>query len=282
MMLNRTLLHRTPLFLAGGLGLLAISVAPAAAPNTLSAEERRQGFDLLFDGRSFSGWTQGGNWVVEDGALFCRERGGDVYYVSKIVPDDFELRFSWKVAKGVNSGVLYRPGQVEYQILDDANSNYGKNPRTKASAIFFCMAPSRDVTRPFGGWNEGRIVCQGTVIQHWLNGVKVMDFDYTDPKWAHNVALLRIRGWAPPYSGNLAARGGFLRLQFHGGHVWYRSLRWRVIPKGEKLERSELKELPMTEEALKIQERRIRGIQNRLKDEVQHMDEVLARLGAGP
>jgi hypothetical protein len=264
--------------------LLAAAVFPetrAASPNTLDATERRLGFELLFDGRSFDGWTQGGNWVVEGGALFCRERGGDVYYVKQFVPDDFELRFEWKVAKGVNSGVLYRPGQVEYQILDDANSNYGKNPRTRAAALFFCMAPSRDVTRPHGEWNEGRIVCKGSVIQHWLNGVKVIDFDYTDPKWAHNVALLKIRGWAPPYGGDLAARRGFLHLQYHGGHVWFRSLRMRVIPPDESLPRSVVEEMPMTPEALKIEQARIRGIQSRLNDAAGGMEEMLKKLNSG-
>jgi hypothetical protein len=262
--------------LAGG-WLLALLAAPlpAASSNTLDAEERKLGFELLFDGRSFERWAQGGNWVIEDGALFCRDRGGDVYYTGQFVPDDFELRFEWKVAKGVNSGVLYRPGQVEYQVLDDANSNYGKNPRTKAAALFFCVAPSRDVTRPPGEWNEGRIVCQGTVIQHWLNGEKVIDFDYADPKWTHNVALLRSRGWAPPYSGDLAARRGFLRLQYHGGHVWFRSLRMRTIPKGETVPRSDVREMPMTAEALKIEQGRIRGIQARLKEEIARMDAQL-------
>ena len=257
--------------------LLALLAAPlpAASPNTLDAGERKLGFELLFDGRSFDRWTQGGNWVIEDGSLFCRDGGGDVYYTGQFMPDDFELRFEWKVAKGVNSGVLYRPGQIEYQVLDDANSNYGKNPRTKAAAIFFCMAPSRDVTRPHGEWNEGRIVCQGTVIQHWLNGEKVIDFDYADPKWAHNVALLRSRGWAPPFSGDLAARRGFLRLQYHGGHVWFRSLRMRTIPKGESVPRSDVTEMPMTAEALKIEQSRIRGIQSRLKEEVSRMDAQL-------
>lgn len=263
-------------WLASALLVAALAAPPlSAAPNTLSAEERTQGFALLFDGSSHERWVHGGNWVIEDGSLFCRDRGGDVYYTGQFVPDDFELLFEWKVAKGVNSGVLYRPGQIEYQVLDDANSNYGKNPRTKAAALFFCMAPSRDVTRPHGEWNEGRIVCQGTVIQHWLNGEKVIDFDYADPKWAHNVALLRSRGWAPPFSGDLAARRGFLRLQYHGGHVWFRSLRMRTIPKGESVPRSDVREMPMTAEALKIEQSRIRGIQSRLKEEVSRMDAQL-------
>lgn len=204
--------------------------APAAtAP--LSAEEQRLGFESLFDGQSFTGWEQKGNWVIADGAFYRKDKGGDLTWKVKHVPDDFELRFEWKVSKGCNSGVYYRPGQYEYQVLDNVGSPYGENPRQAAASLFFCMAPSRDVTRPLGEWNEGRIVGKGTVIQHWLNGEAVIDFDYTDPKWAKEVELLRIRG------ANLAARGAFLRLQDHGQDVWFRNLRLRTVPPEEKLAR---------------------------------------------
>jgi len=225
--------------------------APLAEPNTLSEAEQRLGFRLLFDGRSDAGWQHAGNWVVEDGALYRKQRGGDLTYTAAKVPDDFELRFEWKVSKGCNSGVYYRPGQYEYQILDDANSPYGENPRQSAASLFFCMAPSKDATRPFGAWNQGRIVGKGTVIQHWLNGEKVIDFDYTDPRWAQEVELLRIRG------ADLAARGAHLRLQDHGDDVWFRSLRIRAIPPDEQLERSAFTPMPIPEEALRKEHERV-------------------------
>ena len=64
------------------------------------------------------------------------------------------MRFEWKVSKGCNSGVYYRPGQVEYQVLDNVHSPYGENARQAAGSLFFCMAPSEDATRPFGEWNS--------------------------------------------------------------------------------------------------------------------------------
>ncbi|MFO7903074.1 MAG: 3-keto-disaccharide hydrolase [Planctomycetota bacterium] len=222
-----------------------------ATPNTLSEEEQRLGFQLLFDGRTDAGWKHNGNWVVEEGTLFRKERGGDITYTVAKVPDDFELRFEWKVSKGCNSGVYYRPGQYEYQILDDANSPYGENPRQSAASLFFCMAPSKDATRPFGQWNEGRIVGKGPVIQHWLNGEKVIDFDYTDPRWAEEVELLHIRG------ADLAARGANLRLQDHGADVWFRGLRLRTIPPDEWLERSEFTPMPIPVEALRKEQARV-------------------------
>jgi hypothetical protein len=138
-------------------------------------------FTSRFDGRTFAGWEQKGNWVIEDGAFFRQAKGGQLTCTAHAVPDDFELRFEWKVSKGCNRGVYYHPGQYEYQALDNAGSPCGQNPRQSAASLFFCMAPSRDAARPVGQWNEGRVVCKGSVIQHWLNGEKVIDFDYDEP-----------------------------------------------------------------------------------------------------
>ncbi|WP_039961896.1 3-keto-disaccharide hydrolase [Rhodopirellula europaea] len=203
-----------------------VGAATEAVP---SAEQSDAAPDFveLFDGKSFDGWEHGGNWRIEDGAFFRAAGGGSLTYKRTLVPDDFELRFEWKVSKGCNSGVYYRPGQVEYQVLDNVGSPYGENPRQSAASLFFCTAPSKDATRPVGEWNSGRVVCKGTVIQHWLNGQKVLDFDYTDPKWAEMVKLLTIRG------GDLTGRGGELWLQDHGQPVWYRNLRLREIPSDE-------------------------------------------------
>ena len=120
----------------------------AAAP--MDQEEQRLGFVALSDGKTFDGWKHPGNWEIKDGA-FARVRGtGQLTYEARTIPDDFELRFDWKVSKGCNSGVYYRPGQVEYQVLDDINSPYGENPRQSAASLFFCMAPSKRATRSVG------------------------------------------------------------------------------------------------------------------------------------
>ena len=211
-----------------GLSLWLVSgEGRAETPNQLTADEHAQGFVLLFEGADLTGWKHAGNWTVSEGAITRDGKGGSLVYQARKVPDDFELRFDWKVARGSNSGVYYRPGQYEYQILDNAVHHDGKNPRTSAASLYFCMPPSKDNTRPVGEWNSGRIVCQGTVIQHWLNGEKVIDFDYRDPRWTEQVELLRIRG------GNLEARGAHLSLQDHGDPVWYRNIKLREIPASE-------------------------------------------------
>jgi hypothetical protein len=204
--------------------------ATSFAQSPGAAGEKAPAFESLFNGTDFEGWQQKGNWVAENGAIFRKEKGGSLMYKTKPIPDDFELRFEWKISENGNSGIYYRPGQYEYQILHNQGHPDGRNPRTSAASLYFCMPPAKDATRPPGEWNQGRIICKGSVIQHWLNGEKVLDFDYKNPKWAEEVELLRVRG------GDVAARGAFLSLQDHGDLVWYRSLLLRAIPAEEKLE----------------------------------------------
>ena len=239
-----------------GLCLLLVWVPPLPGeqPNQLTSAERAAGFRLLFDGKSFNGWKQQGNWTIVEQALYRGRGGGGLTCVAQQIPDDFELRFQWKVARGSNSGVYYRPGQYEYQILDNAVHIDGKNPRTSAASLYFCMAPSRDVTRPVGKWNDGRIVCQGSIIQHWLNGQKVIDFDYTDKRWSQPVALLKKRG------GTLSARGRELFLQDHGDPVWYRTIRLRTIPKAETIPHQTVQPALIPPEIRKAEEEKLRRI----------------------
>lgn len=261
---------------AVSLAVIGVLVRSAAAG--ADAREQAAGFEVLCDGRSLEGWRTEGQWTIEDGGLCTKDDNALIHYTGRVMPDDFELRFEWKATKGANGGVLYRPGQYEYQILDNPNSQHGASPRTSAAALFFCMGPSRDATRPFGEWNEGRIVCKGTVIQHWLNGEKVIDFDYRDPRWTTNLDLLRVRCFRPPYGGDLGARGGFLRLQGHGQQVWYRNLRMRAIPAGEELSRSPFEPMPIPPAGVKYERARIQRILEQMKEEVARAERVLAAM----
>ncbi len=240
--------------------LLAMLLAPslrAEEPNQLTSDEEQAGFQSLFNGKDLSGWRHSGNWIVEDGAITRTEKGGSLVYADAKVPDDFELRFDWKVARGSNSGVYYRPTQYEYQILDNAVHADGKNPRTSAASLYFCMQPSEDATRPVGQWNTARIVCQGTVVQHWLNDVKVIHFDYADPKWASHVDLLKERG------GDLEARGANLSLQDHGDPVWFRNLRIRALEGDEAIDGMPVTPATIPEDVLAAEAAKLKGIVQR-------------------
>lgn len=235
----------------------AVADPPGEIPLAMSDEEKAAGFVAIFDGKNLDGWKHSGNWLVENGEITRNKRGGSLVYQASKVPDDFELRFEWKVARGSNSGVYYRPTQYEYQILDNSVHADGKNPRTSAASLYFCVQPSMDVTKPVGQWNAGRIVCKGTVVQHWLNGVKVIGFDYTNPAYKFNVDLLRERG------GNLEARGANLSLQDHGDPVWYRNLRWRKLSKDDQIDRTPVTPEKLSEEVLAAERKKLDGIVSR-------------------
>jgi len=232
----------------------------AGDANALTEAESAAGFEAIFDGKSLDdGWEHKGNWKVEDGVITREGKGGSLVYIAKTIPDDFELRFQWKVAKGSNSGVYYRPGQYEYQILDNSVHADGKNPRTSAASLYFCMAPSHDATKPVGEWNQGRIVGKGTIIQHWLNGKKVIHFDYSESKWAFNIDLLEKRG------AKLPARGADLSLQDHGDPVWYRAIKLRKLPADEKLDMKEVTPAKIADDVLEAERKKLEGIVNRRK-----------------
>lgn len=236
--------------------------AEPGSPNQLTKQEQEQGFELLFNGKDLKNWDQSGNWEVQEGVIARTGKGGSLTLKQQPLPDDFELKFEWKVGEGSNSGVYYRPGQYEYQVLDNQKHVDGKNPRTSAASLYFCMPPSQDATRPVGEWNQGRIVCKGTVIQHWLNGKKVIDFDYTDPRYAWHVELLANRG------AQLTDRGGVLYLQDHGDPVWYRGIKLRTIPGDESLDRSPVKPATVSDEALAAEQLKLQRImENRARQQ---------------
>lgn len=242
------------------ISLFSLAVLVPLLASALDPAEEKLGFVALADGKTFTGWKHGGNWEIRDGAFACIPGKGSLTYEKELVPDDFELRFEWKVSPLCNSGVYYRPGQVEYQVLDDAHPGHGDNPRQSAASLFFCMGPSKRATRPVGEWNTARIICKGSVIEHWLNEERVISFDYTDPKWAKEVELLRIRG------GNLAGRGGKLSLQDHGHDVAFRNLRMRKIPADEPLVPDpNFQPLPVPPAALAKEEARVRGMLEKAK-----------------
>ena len=123
------------------------------------------------------------------------------------------------------------------------------------------MQPSRDATRPVGEWNTGRVVCKGTVVQHWLNDEKVIDFDYKDPKNAFHVDLLTKRG------GDLTARGAHLSLQDHGNPVSYRAIKLRELGPGDKLDRTPVTPAVISDDILAAEKEKLDGIIKRREEQ---------------
>lgn len=206
---------------------LVAAAVYAAGPNALTPEEAAEGFRLIFDGRTLNGWRAvKTNWEVDDGALHLKHKGGSIAWVEQKLPRDFELRFEWMVGPAGNSGVHYRDGAFEYQILDSrAEKRY--KAVSAAGAIYQIAGAERDITNPPMHWNEGRIVAKGSRIQHWLNGQLVADVNLDAPEWADTLAKERKRRTEVPAPG--PAREGFLTFSDHTNTVWFRSVRLRIL-----------------------------------------------------
>jgi hypothetical protein len=207
------------------------------APNTLTPQERAEGWRLLFDGTTTAGWRgfkQTGppaGWQIVDGALTRVDKGGDI--VTETEFGDFELAFDWQVAPGGNSGVFFGVSEQatavwhaapEYQILDNAGHKDGASPVTSTGSNYALHAPTRDVSRPAGQWNSSRILVRGTHVEHWLNGERIVEYELGSPDWTARVAASKFKAY-PAYG---KVRPGRIALQDHGDRVAFRNIKIRV------------------------------------------------------
>jgi len=222
-------------------GWLAGAVLVQAAPNELNAAERTAGWKLLFDGKTTAGWHTfkqetfpAKGWVVEDGWLHCLgEKGGDI--VSDAQFDHFELRWEWKLAPGGNSGLKYfvtddRDSALghEYQMLDDEKHPDAKLAQGKrvTAAFYDVLKPTaKTPTRPMGEINQSRVVVRGNHVEHWLNGVKVLEYEAGSDAVKAAVADSKFKKLAD--FGSVLK--GHILLQDHESNVWFRDIKIREL-----------------------------------------------------
>ena len=210
-----------------------------ASQNTLTDAEKSAGWRLLFDGKTTTGWRNYGKptisdgWKVQDGTLTRVGAGGDIITTDQFA--NFELAIDWKIEPGGNSGVFYRASEdtdaiywnaPEMQVLDDAKHPDGQNPLTSAGAAYDLYPAPRGVVKPGGEWNTARLIVNGNHVEHWLNGVKLLEYEFGSPDWNSKVAASK---FAPhPHFGKNAQ--GHIGLQDHGNVVAFRNIKLRVLP----------------------------------------------------
>jgi hypothetical protein len=232
----------------GRLFLACLAIFAMAAIGNLSnaaettgqdgAKEKKEGFAPMVTDSSHDGWIGYSQkewpkgWEVADGELHRAGSSGDLMTEKEYA--DFDFRFEWKISEGGNSGVLYRvkPAMTpayytgpEYQVLDNARHADGKSPLTSAGSIYGLYAPAKDVAKPAGEWNEGRITIDHNRVSHYLNGQKVAEAELGSEDWNNGVAKSKFALW--PQFGKIAR--GHIVLQDHGNEVWYRNLRIKEL-----------------------------------------------------
>ena len=232
---------------------------PFQAPPALSPAETAAGWRLLFDGRTFAGWrgigspvVPEGHWTIEDGTIRkipTRDvplqadgqprQGGDLMTVATY--ENFELAFEWKISPGGNSGVKYNVSEdlslrlagnraalgFEYQILDDERHPDAKNGAHRTAAALYDLVPplAAKVLRSVGEYNSARIVFRAGHGEHWLNGIKVLEYDLGTPDMAARLQASKYKAIA----GFADRRPGHIVLQDHTDAVWFRNIKIRPL-----------------------------------------------------
>jgi hypothetical protein len=230
----------------------------ASSLNVLTKEEAGQGWILLFDGKTFNGWRGLGrnaapkeHWIIEDQAIkkvptkdVPRQAdgqplaGGDLMTIEAF--EDFELAFDWKISPAGNSGVKYNVSEemsvanapnraalgFEYQVLDDEKNADAKNgPNRTAAALYDLIPPQNQKLKPVGAYNTAKIVFKGSHGEHWLNGLKVLDYDLGTPRMNELLAKSKYKN-IPNFAQK---RKGHIVLQDHTDAVWYRNIKIRKL-----------------------------------------------------
>jgi 3-keto-disaccharide hydrolase len=222
------------LFLAFGVNAAR---AADAAPNTLSDQEKKAGFKLLFDGKTTNGWRSfkqdkiNPGWQVKDGALTRASEGaGDI--VSNDPYEAFELLIDYKISPGGNSGIMFHVDESqdtpwmtgpEIQIQD----NVGGHDPQKSGWLYQLYQPQTDATKPAGDWNSLRIIIapKGQKSSVYMNGQKYYEFVKGSDDWNDKVKKSKF-GQMPNFG---KPTKGYISLQDHGDDVAYRNIKIRVI-----------------------------------------------------
>jgi hypothetical protein len=223
-------------------------------PNQLSDSEKRKGWRLLFDGKTTAGWKLANatnfpkdGWAIQDGVLQVLgskkdslRKGGDIETVEEFA--NFELELDFKLTTGGNSGVKYfviddpkkRPGTglgPEFQILDDKvhpDAKEGINGNRTTGSLYDLITAenlsegsTEKRMNPPGKWNKMRIVSKDGHVEHWLNNLKMVEYDRHSQIFRNLVAKSKYN----TYPNFAQAPAGHILLQDHGDNVQFRSVK---------------------------------------------------------
>lgn len=204
----------------------------------------------LFDGNTFDGWKVYGSdsitseWEIIDGAIVCHSGAGEEnrgFSPTSLRTLDtfgnFEFELEYKIGKGGNSGIFYHVVESdeygydfqtgpEYQVLDDEFSRSESEPFKMVGSNYAMHAPTVEKQiNPYMQWNKVKIVYDNGRVEHWLNGIKLLEFEEGSDAWK---ALKAKSKWAETESYAKYKTGSF-SLQNHGDEVHYRNIRVRKL-----------------------------------------------------
>jgi len=196
---------------------------------------------ILFNGDDVSHWREFNNkdfpfdgWSIENEMLKTIVGGNKTDIITRDMYKDFELVLEWKVSPAGNSGIFYFATEKgdyiwqtapEMQVLDNTAHQDGRRKATSAGALYDLIPPAEDVSKKVGEFNEARIVAVKDHIEHWLNGKKILEYDYGSDDLKSLIAKSKFSSMPLFAKENT----GYIGLQHHGEEVWYRNIRIRKL-----------------------------------------------------
>jgi hypothetical protein len=239
--------------LFAGILLLSVSCQKGEQLNQLTKKEKAEGWVLLFDGKTNTGWRGvnkdnfPANWEIVDGTMHCKESGqgeagaadgGDILFTKDF--KNFVLRIEWKISEGGNSGIFYLGKEVEgwpiyktapeMQVLDNVkhpDANLGKDGNRQAGSLYDLIPAKPQNAKPVGEWNIVEItVYDGTVV-HKMNGQTVLEYHLWTDDWNKLVADSKFPALNPDWAN--VPHQGVIALQDHGDDVWYRNIKIKEL-----------------------------------------------------
>jgi hypothetical protein len=228
--------------------------AQSTADNQLTKADKKEGWKLLFNGKSLKGWRGFGlrkapdGWVVEEGAIkilpktdWPRQADGQPILGADLITvetfDNFELVWDWKIGHGGNSGVKYNVSEelstayppkgcalgFEYQMMDDSGL---RSMHNSTGALYDLVPPADEkLLKPVGEFNTSRILFKGNHVEHWLNGKKVLEYDMGSSSFDSLIQKSKfhdIPGFADKKKGHIV-------LQDHAEEAWFKNIKIRKL-----------------------------------------------------
>ncbi len=219
--------------------------------NYVSEREAQEGWKLLWDGETTKGWRgakldefPSKGWSIKDGVLKVHSsdggestNGGDI--VTTRPYKNFMLTVDFKITEGANSGIKYfvdtnlNKGQgsaigCEFQILDDTkhpDAKLGVNGNRKLGSLYDLIPAPTNKPYKKGEFNTALVIVNGNHVEHWLNGVKIVEYERNNQMWEALVDYSKYKDW--PNFGN--AEEGLILLQDHGDEVWFKNVKIKEL-----------------------------------------------------
>lgn len=222
-------------------------------PNTLTEQEKKDGWILMFDGETTTGWREYDaeafpekGWSIEDGSLKCSNSGmGEAGFGGDIIFDkqftNFHLKVDWMIEEGGNSGIFFLARELEgkkiwysapkYQILDNMSTHIdntlGKDGNRRSGSLYDLIPPDPQNFKGPMVWNSAEIISYEGTVAYKMNGETTMEFQLWTDEWKEMIANSKFPEFNPDFAD--VAKTGYIGLQDHGHAVWFRNIKIREL-----------------------------------------------------